>query len=118
MKLESLLNEVVEWDVEILGLGDVIVMAPSEIDARVRVAKRLKKGKDGVYCKILSFDLRSYVDDLLPYFSCRGCLSKMFWDKQSASISYLLFQCPVFISNTVWDYSFVSNMVASTQTKN
>jgi|1_EtaG_2_1085319.scaffolds.fasta_scaffold137455_2 hypothetical protein len=48
MKLESLLNEVVEWDVEILGLGDVIVMAPSEIDARVRVAKRLKKGKEGV----------------------------------------------------------------------
>ena len=48
MKLESLLNEVVEWDVEILGLGDVIVMAPSETDARARVAKRLKKGKEGI----------------------------------------------------------------------
>ena len=48
MKIKSLINEVVEWDVEILGLGDVIVKAPSEIDARVRVAKRLKRGKEGV----------------------------------------------------------------------
>jgi hypothetical protein len=48
MKLESLLVEIMEWDVEILGLGDVIVVAPSETDAKHRVAKRLKKGKEGV----------------------------------------------------------------------
>ena len=48
MKLESLLNEVTEWDVEILGLGDVIVTAPSETDAKSRVARKLKKGKEGI----------------------------------------------------------------------
>ena len=48
MKLESLLNEMMEWDVEILGVGDVIVSAPSETDAKSRVARKLKKGKEGI----------------------------------------------------------------------
>jgi hypothetical protein len=34
MKLESLLVEITEWDVEILGLGDVMVVATSETDTR------------------------------------------------------------------------------------
>ena len=51
MKLESLLVEMMEWDVEILGVGDVIVSAPSETDAKSRVARKLKKGNETLSCR-------------------------------------------------------------------